>query len=121
MQKKNLRASLYFFDGRDPADVRSTLARALDCDFDEEFAKSDEFRTTWFADSFGFEISYHLVSRREDGAWYTVNIGPSSDVFEPEAPTEEIEFHLSQMLRRAGFGMVVTMSEYHDRYHKPSP
>ena len=34
---------------------------------------------------------------------------------------EEIEFHLFQVLRKAGFGTVVTMPEYRDRYHKPAP
>jgi hypothetical protein len=121
MQKKNLYASLFFFDGREPSEVRNTLAGALHCNFDEEFAKSDEFGTTWFGDAFGFEISFHLVSRRDDGAWYTVSMGPSSDLVEPGAPMEEIDFHLSQILRKAGFGTVVTMPEYRDRHHKPSP
>ena len=121
MQKKNLHATLYFFDSRDPSEVRSTLARALHCRFDEEFAKSDELRTTWFADSFGFEIMFYLASRRDDGAWYTVNIGPSSGLFEEEAPLEEIDFHLFQILQRAGFTTVVTMAEYRDRHHKPAP
>jgi hypothetical protein len=120
MHKKNLHASLLFFDGRDPDAVRTTLAAALHCSFDEEFAKSDEFGTTWFGDAFGFEISFHLVSRRDDGAWYAVDLGPSIDLFEPDAPMEEIEFHLSQILRKAGFGTVVTMPEYRERHHKPA-
>jgi hypothetical protein len=120
MQKRNLHASLYFFDGREPPEVRKTLARALHCNFDEEFAKSDEFRTTWFADSFGFEIAYYLVSRRDDGAWYTVNIGPSSGLADPDAPMEEIDFHLFQILQNAGFSTVVTAPEYFERHHTPA-
>jgi hypothetical protein len=119
MRRKNLHATLYFFDRRDEPDVRSTVAGALHCRFPEADAKSDEFRTTWFGGAFGFEIMFYLVSQRGDGAWYSVNIGPSDDISDPEAPLEEIEFHLAQVLRKAGFGTIVTMDEYYDQHHKP--
>jgi hypothetical protein len=121
MQRKNLHATLYFFDRRDASEVRSALAVALHCTFDDEFAKSDEYRTTWFDDAFGFEISFHLVSQRDDGAWYSVNIGPSYGITDPEAPMEEIDFHLSQVLRKAGFGTIATADEYRAQHHKPAP
>jgi hypothetical protein len=120
MQKKNLYARLYFFDGRDPVDVRRFVAGALSCSFDEEFAKSDEFGTTWFADALGFEILFRLTSRRDDGAWYTVTVSASVDLVDPEAPMDEIDFHLSQVLRKAGFSEVVTPQEYRERYQKPA-
>ena len=120
MQRKNLSASLYFFDGRDPDEVRSTLAGALNCTFDEEFAKSDEFGVTWFADSFGFEITFGLASRRDDGAWYSVTLSPGFHIVDAEAPRDNIDFHLSQVLRRAGFSTVVTNEEYGARYRKPA-
>lgn len=115
MERRNLYAHLYVFDSRGEAAVRSDVARALNCTFHDENAKSDEFRTTWFADAMGFEIVFGGMSSQGNGRWYSINLGPSTDVLDPEAETTNIDSHLAQLLRAAGFETIVEPAEYRAR------
>ena len=120
--RKNLYAQLYVFGSRDEAEVRGQVVTALQCTFDEEFAKSDTYGTiTWFSSVFGFEVMFQRQSRQDDGAWYVVNVGPEIDVMDHDAPMEEMNFHLAQVLRAGGFEQIVTLEEYKAHHHRPEP
>lgn len=125
MKKRNLYAQLYVFGPRAEPEALAQIERVVQCKFEDEYAKTDAYgQVTWFSSVFGFEIMVYANSVREDGTWYVVNIGPETDISESGAPMEEMNFHLAQVLRAAGFEQIVTLEEYranHDQTHPPLP
>jgi len=120
MQKRNLFAQLYLFGSRDEAGVRGQLETVFGCTFDPQWAKSDAYgRVTWFSGAFGFEIVFQAMSRRDDGTWYVVTVGTESKLMDLDAPMENIDFHVAQMLRAGGFDQVVDLEEYRS-HHLPA-
>lgn len=122
MKKRNLFANLYFFGDREESNVRGKLASLFGCTFDDAYAKTDEDgSTTWFDQAFGFQLLFQMESLRDDGAWYLVTLSPVLDVFDSDSEMEEINFHVAQMLRGAGFDPVATLEEYRSQHYRPAP
>lgn len=119
MEALNLYARVFVADRRSESEVRADVERALGCAFDPDSAKSDAERTTWFADAFGFEVCFHLQSTGSSHNWYSLALGPGFQMVAPEGKMFNIDFHLAQVLRQAGFESTVDGQEYRARVPEP--